>query len=859
MEIYLRFVDRWSKAILVVLAAVTVFFAYQMTNLTFDSNPYLLSESHPARKTILDMQKEFGGTFDAAQLAFHNPGGIFNRATLNAVLELTQKSRCLMVADAEDASYLRQLAQRYASNAEFKSLAAQILHNGLEQNDYFAAERLEALAKTLQLAPADQTFLSYLPRRLNPVKEIASLAATDNILTRDGVLNVTRSLRDTATPPEKIREEVVGNEMLRGLMSRDQTVTQLIVEFSLKQDDADGQVRAYEALGKLVSDYRKTHPEFKDEVHIAGASVAVAEAKRLTDRDLNTLFPLVVAVIGAILIGYFRKPLGFVLPMLNVVMCTVWTLGMMSLFQVPLDTITSVLPVFLITICGADAIHMMNEYYAQKGSGISAKEAVKRTVREMFSPVVLTTATTVAGFLFSTATNISSIRAFGLSMVVGLLAAQVIALLLIPAWLNLTKDKTVLAPAKEAANDGHLGQALESGLNLLIRNRKPASVLFLLLLASSAYLASRIVVEDAGSSYFKEDNAFRKADEFINAHVSGTSPGWLRIERTGKKILDVEAVTFIDQLDTFLLSQANVTFTYSLATYLKRMNLALNDMRPEFNRIPAHIESISDIDPATGKTVMHTVSGDQLISQLILMYENGGGDELNYVLKRDASAAATLFSMNTTLASEYKQFLSNLDGWLKTHTPAGFKVTVAGTPVIWSGVLDEIIKGQFVSIILALTSVAAVLMLWLRSFKEGLLASLPLAATTVLYYGLMALAGIELNVGTALISFIVVGIVDYSVHYLHRIKARLATGGTIDDALCFAIRNSGKSIAFNVAVFSCGFLVLLFSEYKPIFYLGGLVAMALLISGFMSLFMISLLAPVFLKSEHGKLVVVGHP
>jgi predicted RND superfamily exporter protein len=110
--------------------------------------------------------------------------------------------------------------------------------------------------------------------------------------------------------------------------------------------------------------------------------------------------------------------------------------------------------------------------------------------------------------------------------------------------------------------------------------------------------------------------------------------------------------------------------------------------------------------------------------------------------------------------------------------------------------------------------------------------------------------GIELNIGTALISFIVVGIVDYSVHYLHRVKDHWVTSNaTIDESLLYAIRHSGSSIVFNVALFSLGFLTLLFSQFKPIAYLGGLVALALTISGFMSIFLISMLAPWFMRKE----------
>lgn len=858
METYLRFVDRWSKLILAVLGLVTVFFILQLGSLTNDSNPYLLPESHPARKPILDMQKEFSGTYDAALIALYNEQGVFNRDTLNAVLDMTQAARRIILTNDDDKTYLEKLSEQYGQqHPQFKAAVDRILEGGLEQNDYFVAQQLLELTKSMELSQAERAFLSYFPYRVNPVKEMAGLAATDNILARDGTLHVTKSLRDKSTPPEQIRTEIMSNEMmLNSVVSKDGKVTLITIEFAIKQDDADGQVRGYDALRKIVDDYRKLHPELRDDIYIAGVPIFMAEQKKLTDRDLGTLFPLVIAVVGAILIGFFRKPLGFVLPMLNVVMCTIWTLGMMSVLRVPLDLITSTLPVFLITICGADAIHMMNEYYTQKGSGISTKDAVKRTVREMLSPIVLTTVTTVAGFLFSTSTNISSIKSFGLFMAVGLISAQIISLLLIPAWLNLMGgNKPVKTTGKQQGE--WLGRALEAVFAIFIRHRKPVLAVFLVLMSGSAYLMTRIVVEDAGSSYFADNNEFRKADKFVNAHIAGTSPGWIRIEDKGQNtVLTAETLAFIDKLDQFLLSQPNVTYTYSLATYVKRMHLALNDMEPEYNRLPGAVESIRSTDPVTGKQVVEQVGGNQLISQLVLMYENGGGNDLNNVLARDFLKAASLFTMNTTHASEYKKLLANLDHWLQANKPAHLNVNVAGTPVIWSGVLDEIIKGQFTSFVLAFSSICAVLIIWLRSFRQGVLAALPLAATMVAYYGVMALLGIELNIGTALISFIVVGIVDYSVHYLHRIKSRLATGDTLDNSLLYAIRHSGMSIAFNVAVFSLGFLTLLFSEFKPIAYLGGLVALALFISGFMSLFLISMLAPFFLReADNGKLVL----
>lgn len=856
METYLKFVDRWSRTILLVLFSITVFFGAQLGNLTNDSNPYLLPESHSARKSILDMQQEFSGTFDAAMVVVHNEKDIFNRTTLDAVYELTTSFRKLMLASESDGVYLSQLADKYSAQVpEFRSLSEQILKDGLSQSDFFAADELLQKTNQLPLTHAEAAFLAYFPRRLNPIKEMAGLAATDNIFTEDGTLKIFKSLHDKEVPAEQIKREVQGNElMVNSVYSPDNKSTMITVELFVKQDDADGQVRAYEAIKSLIDDYRARHPEFTDEVYIAGVPIFIAEQKKLTDADLETLLPIVLLIVGAILVVFFRRPMGFVLPMVNVIMCTIWTLGMMSLLREPMDLVTSALPVFLITICGADAIHMMNEYYTHHNKGLPPRDAVKKSLRAMFSPIVLTTVTTVTGFLFSTSTNISSIQSFGIFMAVGLVTAQIISLLLIPAWLNLTKGQRKPDAQKESGRE-HLGELLAHFFGAMIRRRRLSLSVFAVLMLGLGAMATQIVVEDAGSDYFAADNKFRVADEFVNTHIAGTSPGWVEI--TGKEpnaMLNTETTVFIDKLDQFLLSQPNVTYTYSIASYIKRMNLALHDMDPAYNRLPNKIEQVQSLDPETNQPLVEEISGDELVSQLVMLYENGGGSDLNNVLTRDFSKAATLFTMNTTRATEYQVLLDNLNQWLAANKPANVEVRVAGTPVIWTGVLHEIIKGQFTSFVLAFASICIVLMLWLRSARLGLLTALPLAATMISYYGIMAALGIELNIGTALISFIVVGIVDYSVHYLHRVKAHYElTHGqksrSIDESLLYAIRHSGASIVFNVALFSLGFVALLFSQFKPIAYLGGLVALALTISGFMSIFLIAMLAPWFTRDE----------
>lgn len=863
MQTFLKFVERHAVLVLLTLLGVTVFFVSQLPRLSADSNPYFVGEDHPARKSLLEMQSEFTGTFDSAMIAIHHEKGVFNRGTLDAIRHVTEASRRIILADDADLAQLKALGERYAaSSPEWKRTIDAIVEGGLTQNDFEEAGKLPALGKALPLSLMERRFVEYFPRRVNPVKEIAGLAATENVALRDGVLVARPPLSEPDVDPAAIRREILANELfVDGSVSKDGRTAVVVVELFVKQEDAEGQLRAYDAIKTIVDDYRKAHPTFAAEntVHIAGIPIFIAEQKKLTDRDLGLLFPVVIAVVATILVLFFRRPMGVALPLINVVMASLWTLGMMALTQAPIDIITSVLPVFLITICGADAIHMMSEYYEQRGVVGDSREAMRRTMKIMVSPVLLTTVTTAAGFLIATSTNISGIQTFGLYMAFGLVCAQLIALVLVPAWICVFGDprrKQAASPAGEAerkaAKHAWLGNLLASVFRPVVRHRGVFGVVFAALIGGSAFMATKLNVEDAGSSYFTADNPYRIADEFINSTVAGTSPGWIELAtKTPNGVLDLEHVRYIERLENFITAQPNVTYSYSLARYIRRINLVMNDMDPAYNRLPKDVETYTVTDEQTGESSVERVDGNDVVAQSVLMYENGGGSDLTNVLNSDFSRTALLYTMNTTRATEYQVLLDSVEAWIaRNPPPAGAELKFAGSPVIWTGVLHEIVKGQFTSAIAALGTVCLVLVLWLRSIRLGVLTALPLAATMICYYGLMATLKIDLNIGTAIISFLIVGIVDYSVHFLHRIMvARNELGLALDEAILHAIRFGGQSIAFNVMVFSLGFMSLLLSDFVPIQQLGALVAISLTVSGVMSLFLISLLAPWFLPAS----------
>ena len=217
MERYLNFVERYARTIVFVLMAITAYFTYTLGTLMSDTNPYLLKESHPARKTILDLQHEFTGTYDSVMVAQSNPQSIFNTQSLNALFELSQALRQLMLANAEDEVELRQIVGNHSADSRAQLLAADILNEGFAQNDYSQAKALRDHARSEDWSEREQRFLRFLAERINPIQEMASIADTENISLRaDGELWIHKSLHGLDMAPQVVEAQIMGNEQMVG-------------------------------------------------------------------------------------------------------------------------------------------------------------------------------------------------------------------------------------------------------------------------------------------------------------------------------------------------------------------------------------------------------------------------------------------------------------------------------------------------------------------------------------------------------------------------------------------------------------------------------------------------------------------
>jgi predicted RND superfamily exporter protein len=126
-----------------------------------------------------------------------------------------------------------------------------------------------------------------------------------------------------------------------------------------------------------------------------------------------------------------------------------------------------------------------------------------------------------------------------------------------------------------------------------------------------------------------------------------------------------------------------------------------------------------------------------------------------------------------------------------------------------------------------------------KSLLAGLIGVLPLASLVLLNFAVMGFFGIKLNIATAMIASLTMGIgIDYTVHFMEAYKREFKKTGGSGDFLFNAYRTSGSAIIADAVSTGLGFSVLLFSQFVMLAEFGLLVAVSLLMSALVGLVLV---------------------
>jgi hypothetical protein len=151
----------------------------------------------------------------------------------------------------------------------------------------------------------------------------------------------------------------------------------------------------------------------------------------------------------------------------------------------------------------------------------------------------------------------------------------------------------------------------------------------------------------------------------------------------------------------------------------------------------------------------------------------------------------------------------------------------AGYPPLYVKIIDYVMRSQTSSFYLALVVIFALMLLWLRSVRLALISLVPNVFPVVVMLGVMGALGIHLDVATATVAAIVMGVaVDDTVHILHHWRALEKQGVPWEGCLADSFRKTGTAAVTTTVLLLVGYPVLMLAGVKTVVYFGLLTTVA---------------------------------
>lgn len=592
---------------------------------------------------------------------------------------------------------------------------------------------------------------------------------------------------------EKLREQLKENDLVyESIISKDFTKTAIVLILNKKPND--------QALLQNIEKLLEKYPGQED-ILIGGIPLIRAKLPVMISKDMQKLMPLAILIMLVMLFMSFRRWRGVFLPFLVVIAAIALCLGLVPLLGWQLSIVSVIIPVMLIAVANDYGIHIIARYQEINtfDNKDSSKEIVIKIIKDLWKPILITGITTVVGILGLLSHKIIPSRQMGIISAIGIAYALIASLLLIPAILSILKKEKPLYKNTEVKL--HLMDRFLLKLGNFVASKPKQIVItsFLVILFFGIGLFF-LGIDANPMGYFKKKDPIKIADNVLNENFGGTQQFIVLFEGD---IKDPVLLKKMDYYATELKKIEGVGKVDCLSEVIKEMSKAMNNKEDAmYNKIPDTRNAVAQY------LEMYMMSGD--------------ADDFEKIVDFDYQHAQMIIRIKDASTKSLKKIETRIKELSKGDKSIA---KMGGYSLIIMELGNIMLKGQGSSMIFAAIAIFILISLLFKSTKAGILGIIPLFVSTLILFGLMGMIGMQINIASAMLSSILIGIgIDYTIHFLWRYQEELKESDKdYSQAIKKTLQTTGRGIIFNAVSVIVGFFVLMFSGFLPIVQFGYLI------------------------------------
>ena len=561
---------------------------------------------------------------------------------------------------------------------------------------------------------------------------------------------------------------------------------------------------------------------------MGGFGVIYTGLNKVTQRDFGIFITLTYMLMFMLLWWIFRS-MRLVWATVGVITVgTVACLGVYGLLDKHMNMVTVLLPTLVIVLGIADAVHfpaaLSRELRASPDDRIGA---IRRGLGQILGPCIMTTFTTMAGFMALAAAPMAVVRELGIFSAIGIFAALVASAVFMTLAFAGMKEGVTLPD--------HPGiHGLLSRCAGWLRRRQ-ALVVALTLIVSGVglYGAAHVEADTYTLGYMPDKHPVVMDHAVIEERWGDYMPVEFVIEPA--EGLTAHSPKILNAIEGFIADAEAMPFIddgLSLATlYRRAQDVFAPSSEPHQ---PFTQPLVSQLQILTGDP-QRDFSWDRTSEA----YKD---NVYAQTVTKEADATRVTLVGKMVGANELSGQLTLLDALATKHFGDSAKVYAGGYTPLYVKIVDYIMASQIRAFFIALGLIFLLMLLWLRSLRFACISLVANVLPVGMMLSAMVALGLTLDVASATIAAIVLGVsIDDTIHFLYHWREAEREGMSWDDALDHTYAHAGVAAVITTALLVVGFPVLMFAEVKTVFYFGLLTTIAAVAALLADLFVLPLL------------------
>ena len=619
----------------------------------------------------------------------------------------------------------------------------------------------------------------------------------DDIVVEDFIKNIQQ------TTPEYLanRKEIAISDPLvvNGFISTDGTTTMISARLTPKvNDDSDKSMEIMELIQKILApEIERTGYKYwlngGPPLNHAFVSIGMADM---------IFIPIILIASIILLFLLFRRVSGALIPIGVVTFTFLTVLAIQVLLGYKLNNFTINLPLFIVAIGIADAVHVYSVWLLHRQEGDNNFIAVERSMAKNFLPIFLTSLTTTIGFATLTLSEVIPVLTLGIATASGATLAFIISVVWMPSVLLLLKKEFKSEIIEKSKKQKPLGYG-----KFIVKHDKKIAIITILIFAILAIGLFKVKIDSNTIRYFDKSVEIRQSTEFIMENITG--PMVYEIVVDSKEEGGIKNPTFLKTVELFY---KDFQEQYPDARHL----LSLMDTIKRFNKVVNNTNEIPN--------------NQNLIAQYLLLYSLSlpQGMEINDKMDIKEQRLRITARIDIVDTSKDLEMIDYISEWW-TQTP--YSASVQGQTAMFAHMQTDVTNTLIYSLSLAIFLVSLIMLLIFKRFKILWVFILPNILPVILVIGLMGWIGITIDIGVAIAGAIIIGVaVDDTIHFLVKYFEARKRGLSMEETFDEVLRYAGKAILFTTIILSIAFSLFSFSTFTPNQNFGIVTAFALIIA-----------------------------